>query len=154
MKLNRKARREDGAAMVEMALVTPLLLLLVFGIIEFGWLFGQFNEIRHAVRETARYAAVSNPDKDGDGNVTSDDVVLTACNALNLPTGSIVNVEVTASGARDVGDNATVTITASVPSLSNAPIVTLFLPDELANSAEFRLEQEALWADLNEADAC
>lgn len=154
MKLSRKAHGEDGAALVEMALVTPLLLLLLFGIIEFGWLFGQFNEIRHSVRETARYAAVSNPDRDGSGSVDEDDVIVTACNALNLPTGSTVDIEVVATGSREVGDGGTVTITATVPSLTSVPLVSFLLPESLTNSAEFRLEQDALWADLDVEDAC
>ena len=31
--------KRRGAAVVEMAVVTPLLLTLLFGVIEFGWVF-------------------------------------------------------------------------------------------------------------------
>ncbi len=40
--------------MVEMAIVTPLLLLLVFGIAEFGIAFGQWQTLANAAREGAR----------------------------------------------------------------------------------------------------
>ena len=33
---------ERGANLVEFAVLAPLLILLVIGIVEFGWLFGQF----------------------------------------------------------------------------------------------------------------
>ena len=54
--------REDGASLVEFAVVLPLLILLVFGIMEAGWLFAQQVEIRNAAREGARLAVVDFPD--------------------------------------------------------------------------------------------
>ena len=50
---------ERGAAAVEFALVVlPLSSLLVFGIIEFGWIFNQQVSLSNAARESARYYAV------------------------------------------------------------------------------------------------
>ena len=51
-------RNERGASIVEFAIVVPLFVLLVFGIIEAGWFFSQQVEIRNAVREGARIAVV------------------------------------------------------------------------------------------------
>ena len=42
--------REDGGLAVEFALVLPLLITLVFGIMEAGWLFAQQVEMRNAAR--------------------------------------------------------------------------------------------------------
>ncbi len=55
-----RLRRGDdkGASLVEMAFTLPLLLLLLFGIIEASWAFSQQNNIRHGAREGARLAAV------------------------------------------------------------------------------------------------
>ncbi|MEP0844532.1 MAG: pilus assembly protein [Phycisphaerae bacterium] len=50
------ARR--GAAVVEMAVVTPLLLMIMFGIIEFGWVFMIQETITNAAREAARVGAL------------------------------------------------------------------------------------------------
>ena len=58
MRVGRSRDREGGAALVEFAVLAPLLLLLVLGIVEFGYTFGQYNGVRHAAREGARYAAV------------------------------------------------------------------------------------------------
>lgn len=54
----RRFRRDDGAAAVEFALVLPLLLILVFGIIDFGRLMYTANTLTSAVREGARFASV------------------------------------------------------------------------------------------------
>ena len=50
--------RRRGAALVEFALVSGLLCLLLFGIIEVGLLFGDQALVGAAARETARSAAV------------------------------------------------------------------------------------------------
>ena len=53
------ARRGDdtGAAAVEMALVTPLLVLLLFGIIQYGMLFHTMQAASATARDAARTAA-------------------------------------------------------------------------------------------------
>ncbi|MFO0839700.1 MAG: TadE/TadG family type IV pilus assembly protein [Phycisphaerae bacterium] len=51
-RVGKKQRR--GAAVVEMAIVSPLLFALLFGIIEFGWLFTVQNTLLNAAREGAR----------------------------------------------------------------------------------------------------
>jgi Flp pilus assembly protein TadG len=59
----RLARSERGTAVVEFALVAPLLFLLVFGIIEFGRVLNTYNELTQVAGQGARAAAVNrNPD--------------------------------------------------------------------------------------------
>lgn len=57
---NRRGRRhgERGAALVEFALIAPVLFLVLFGIIEFGIALNDYQSIRHGVRDGARQAAV------------------------------------------------------------------------------------------------
>jgi Flp pilus assembly protein TadG len=55
----RIGKGQEGQAMVEFALVIPLLLLLIFGIIQFGILFNNYLTLTDAVRVGARQAAVS-----------------------------------------------------------------------------------------------
>lgn len=50
-------RREAGASLVEFALILPLLLLLVFGIISFGLIFHAKLSITDGAREAGRYGA-------------------------------------------------------------------------------------------------
>lgn len=49
---------DQGAAAVEFALILPLLLLFLFGIVQFGFLFSVYNTMVHAAREGARGMAV------------------------------------------------------------------------------------------------
>ena len=53
---------ERGASLVEFALVLPLLLLLLFGLLDFGKAFNYWNDETHLAAEGARWAVVnSNP---------------------------------------------------------------------------------------------
>jgi Flp pilus assembly protein TadG len=59
--LSRRPRRADarGQAMAEFALILPIALLILFGIIQFGFLFASQIGMVNALRETARYASTS-----------------------------------------------------------------------------------------------
>lgn len=61
----RQIQRHDserGAAAVELALVLPILILLLFGIIEFGRAYNAKVTLTHAAREGARALAVGDSD--------------------------------------------------------------------------------------------
>jgi Flp pilus assembly protein TadG len=51
--------REDGQAFVELALVLPVLLLLLLGVIQFGNVFRDYIALTDATRVGARQASVS-----------------------------------------------------------------------------------------------
>lgn len=51
-------RRNQGQGLVEFALILPLLLLLVMGLIEFGYIFTAYSSLFNAAREGARYGVV------------------------------------------------------------------------------------------------
>jgi Flp pilus assembly protein TadG len=53
------ATEERGQALVEFALVLPILLLVIFGIIQFGLAFNSANDETHLANEVARYATVN-----------------------------------------------------------------------------------------------
>lgn len=61
MKLSRKRR---AAVAVEMAVISPLMFSILFGIIEFGWLFTVRHTMVNAAREGARLGAL--PSVSGD----------------------------------------------------------------------------------------
>jgi Flp pilus assembly protein TadG len=54
---SRRRRRERGAVAVEAALVTPIFILLVFGIFEFGMLFKDWLSVSNSVRAGVRIAS-------------------------------------------------------------------------------------------------
>ena len=145
---------EKGASLVEMALVTPFLMLLLLGVIEFGWLFGQYNEIRHAARDGARFAAVSEPDLDADSDFDEDDVLVAVCDALTRAGSNSVDVDIQQVTGDQIGDTATLEITVDTPALSGAPLISSFIPASLSNEVTFRLEQPAEWSNTTFTDQC
>ena len=62
----RRWRSDSGAELVEFAIAFPLLLLVAFGIVDFGFLFQEYEVITNAAREGARLGALpeygANPD--------------------------------------------------------------------------------------------
>jgi Flp pilus assembly protein TadG len=63
---DRRARRLAGMAMVEFVLILPALLVILFGILEFGVLFYQWQTLSNAAREGAREAIVFRSNCDSD----------------------------------------------------------------------------------------
>ena len=53
-----KGSRARAAAIVEFAVVLPLLLTILFGIIEYGWVFMVRQTLQHAAREGCRVAVL------------------------------------------------------------------------------------------------
>lgn len=84
----RRTDSERGQALTEFALVAPLLFLILFGIIQLGFLFGGQNGLTNAAREAARYAStLPTPDTvvacTRSGNNAS--VAQTRLTSVNLP---------------------------------------------------------------------
>jgi Flp pilus assembly protein TadG len=57
--IRRRGRDERGTALVEGAIVIPLLFLILFAVIDFSWAFYQYISLRQGVREGAREAAIT-----------------------------------------------------------------------------------------------
>ena len=65
MASRRKRGSEHGQDLVEFALITPLLMLILLGIIEFSLVVFCYNSISNAAREGARYGTVHPTDTVG-----------------------------------------------------------------------------------------
>jgi Flp pilus assembly protein TadG len=84
--------------MVELAFLLPLLVLLLFGIIQFGRAYNAKIELAAGVREGARAAAL------GDAEADVEERVMSAAPALALEADDI-----TVTACTTTGGNATVT---------------------------------------------
>ena len=58
MTVRRRLTCERGSQLVEFALIFPLLLLVVMGVVDFGFLFQRYEVLTNAAREGARVAAL------------------------------------------------------------------------------------------------
>ena len=72
--------RARGAAVVEFAVVLPLLLTILFGIIEYGWVFMVRQTLQTAAREGARVAVLQT-------SVEPYSTVMERINQVMQPTG-------------------------------------------------------------------
>jgi TadE-like protein len=93
-------RSERGAELIEFALVLPLLLFVIMGLVDFGFMFQRFEVVTNAAREGARMAVLSGyTDADVEARVrnylTTGGVAATASNAtvattdFNIPSGGV-----------------------------------------------------------------
>ena len=64
IKKSRKTYRNKGATLAEFALTLPILLILIFGIIEFGRIFQAWVTLQNSAREATRYATTGQYDED------------------------------------------------------------------------------------------
>lgn len=139
----RRGRRQRGVALVEIALIAPLLFLLVFGIIEFGWAFYQLLDVRHGARETARLAAVNYRSTTGSENdVQRGEILTEACNRMDADDD--VFIEMTRTGS-SVNDTITVIVEKDLDQLTG--FFSALLDDvELTSEVDTRVEQTATWS--------
>ncbi len=71
-------RRKRAAAVVEFAVVLPLLLTILFGIIEYGWVFMVRQSLQTAAREGCRLAVLQ---------TATDPAIETRVKSVMQPTG-------------------------------------------------------------------
>src|SRR3979490_293924 len=80
-------RNGEGSALIEGAIVVPLLLILVLGVFEFSWLIDQQHLISTGVHDAARYIARSaNP---RDVKIQRDAKKLATTGAIDGNTGRV-----------------------------------------------------------------
>jgi Flp pilus assembly protein TadG len=110
--------REDGASLVEFALVLPVLALLLFAMLEFGKAFNYWIDETHLANEGARWAVV-NKNPGGSGSSLQQYILAQATTAelRNGGTASVTNpAQVCISfpdGTSNVGDPVEVTVSAT-----------------------------------------
>lgn len=97
-RLHRGRERDRGAAAVEFALLLPLLLVLVFGIIDFGRALNAEITLTQAAREGARLDAL------GQTNATVVTRTQTAATGLGLAAGDVAETLICVPNAGATAD--------------------------------------------------
>ena len=90
--------RSAGQSMVEFALVFPLLALLLFGIIQYGFIFSAYMTLRHAANVTARTVGLAGVSA-VDANAVAQNAVTPMLDSTKL--GAVVVNTTTVSTAND-----------------------------------------------------
>jgi Flp pilus assembly protein TadG len=144
---NRVCREEAGTAVVEFALVIPVLLVLLLGMLDFGKAFNYWNDTTHLSAEGARWAAVNiNP---GDGATLQESIRDQAdtpelrnggTDAITDPVQVCIDFP---DGTSNVGDPVKVTVTAQYNFLNYIGVKTGITDANISGSSTMRLEQAA-----------
>jgi Flp pilus assembly pilin Flp len=108
------SRQQDGAAAVEFALLLPLLILLLFGFIQFGLAFNSRIQATNAAREAARLAVVGIDDFGNIGGTSFWNIVRDRAGAGPISNRSFVTENV-------VGGNFDFPIDLVIPFLPSPP---------------------------------
>jgi Flp pilus assembly protein TadG len=103
-------RCDRGAAAVEFALVVPVLLIVVFGIIDFGRMLNAQLQVSEAAREGARAASTITGTASQRSNAASDRIALFSSNTTG---GVEFDSDASSFCGRTPGDGDINTVTAS-----------------------------------------
>ncbi len=141
----RTRDRERGAALVEFAFVGPILMALLFGIIEFSWIFNQVLDVRHGSREAARLIAVNYQPGTAVGTAQTNAIIDEICSRVDEPSEVRVTIVLDAAGADNPGDLATVRVERNLQQLTG--FFDVFLSNvQPSGETTFLLEQHATWS--------
>jgi hypothetical protein len=163
MRQRRRRSGDSGAALVEAAIVLPILLTLVFGIIDFGSVYNDFLSVRQGTREGARQAAVSTKPLPSSGTWASNGCVTSISSTTN-PDGydlvcftkarmglnkSAARVKVffvSQGGSKPFAAGQGVTVCVQYPATSVSGYMAPFVKGRvLASMVEIRIEQDSTW---------
>lgn len=126
-------KSEKGQAMVEFALVLPILIVLLCGIIDFGWIFSNQIAIDNASREAARYSAIHLLDS------STDDDAVVAAGIVNDSAPSLPSPAVTVTST---SDSVQVNVSSSIPLLTGITSTVLGKTSiTLSSECTMRIEQ-------------
>lgn len=111
--------------MVEMALILPIIILLMMGMVEFGRIFGSYLLVTHASREGARMASIGKGDVEIIQSVTNKSSMLNVSNLQVVLTPE--------EGVRRSGDDVKVSVKYKI--VIYAPVVSSIIPNPLEMEA-------------------
>jgi Flp pilus assembly protein TadG len=152
--IRTRIRSERGAELIEFALTLPLLLLLVLGIIEFGFLFQEYEVVTNAAREGARIGALIPSAGYTTGNATTRITDYMAAGGLDLaqatPAPTVVTSQVAITGTTKCFQAVTATATYQHP----VPFISGIMQYFGSNMATIPLKSVSVMRTESSATAC
>lgn len=138
--LERARARSRGQSLVEFAIVFPVLMIIIGGIIQFGIIFWGQNTLTQIARDTGRWAASQTTCPTTTSVQGAADSIATNSSLIGYPASGI-GLAVTTSGSCPPTDNQQVGYVKIVLS-HQVPVFFPWIPGNgnLSTSAEFRME--------------
>jgi Flp pilus assembly protein TadG len=131
--MTRRSRR--GSRAVEFALILPVLLAFLFGIMDYGWFFSQQIAVSGAVRDGARSGSTTPQDEGADPVLAAEQAVARALSAAGF--SGDVQLDVALEGA---APDQAIWVAASAPYNSLTGFVPV--PEYVAAQLTMRMEDQ------------
>jgi len=146
--VHRRRGDERGATLVEFAFVLPVFVLFLFAIIDFGWLFTQFLDVKQGAREGARLAIVNDcpgnlpPPNAPPSGACSNEIVGKIC----ARTSELADADTTVKLAIPTNEDFTAEVTVEYPARSLTGMMAVFINDKtLRATVRMRREKPVVW---------
>jgi hypothetical protein len=123
---------DRGSNAVEFAIILPILIMLIMGIIQFGVAYNNYIALTHAAREGARLAAV--------GLHEEDPAAFEQAVIESAPSVDIENIDVDYPEGNEIGDPVRVTVEGEIFFI-DIPFAGRWGPIELRGQATMRKEK-------------
>jgi len=130
--IGKLSKREHGQAIVEMALILPLLLLLLFGVIEMGRIGYAYITVSNAARAGGRVATIGATDSEINSSIQNA--------ATSLDQGSLTIDITPTQGLRLSGQGVTVEV--AYPVQLVIPLISNIIPNPVIVSANITMRME------------
>ncbi len=140
--MRSRFRSERGANLVEFALVAPMLILLLVGVIEFSWTLASNLDVKQGAREAARLTAVNNPDS---GNTALAAEICSRMDLVGMDSQTFI-IWVADDETPNVGEGVSVTVSAPHKTLTGLVDFLFAGVTRLESTVETRIEQPPTWS--------
>lgn len=132
-----KLKEEKGQSIVEFAIILPVLLLVLCGIIDFGWIYSNELSLNNCTREGARYGSIHAGEANAEEMITN--------RILDVSTDSLkkdMTIEVSFTNTTDpTAGDVIITVESRIDILT--PIVGVFFDNqqvELSSTVTMKAE--------------
>jgi Flp pilus assembly protein TadG len=131
-------RRRRGAAAIEFALCLPIFLAILFGILEYGWVFYEQANVIAAVRSGVRYGVTKDPDTEPAYLTEAETTVRNSLAGLGIGSADLLSATIVASVAPSTSSTNLLTVSCQVP---YTPVVGLVpAPSRISYSMTMLME--------------
>lgn len=130
--ISKKLKDEKGQALLELALMLPLLIILSFGVLETGRVIHTYLVVNHAAREGAREASLRAADQE----ITTKVISMLQLQDVNAAEIAISPTET----QRQPGESVTVQV--YYPLVIYSPVISNILPNPFAIQSQTTMRIE------------
>lgn len=110
----RRSRRR-GAAAIEFALCFPIFIAILFGILEYGWIFYQQANVIAAVRSGVRFGVTQDPDTQTSYLADAESTVRTSLAGLGIRPADLADADIIASVSPSASATNLLSVACTVP---------------------------------------